>query len=55
MDVFNIHHHLMMPQPGRCQVLFDRFILKVICTLTVEEINGLTFMKNREDKLTLTG
>lgn len=45
MEVFNINHHLMMAKPGRCQVPFDRFILKVICTLTVEEINGLTLWR----------
>lgn len=45
MEVFHINHHLMMARPGRCQVLFDRFILKVICTLTVEEINGLTLWR----------
>lgn len=41
MEVFNINHHLMMSKPGRCQVPFDRFILKVICTPMVEEINRL--------------
>jgi hypothetical protein len=40
MGVFNINH-LMMAMSGRCQVLFDRFILKVVRTLTVEQINGL--------------
>lgn len=38
MEVFSINQYLMMAKPGRCQVLFEDFILKVICALTVREL-----------------